>query len=61
MSLEVDITKCTSFRISDMMIKFKICVIQYSLHDDNFEIYDINSTIILFTIRLRYQLINPSR
>ena len=61
MSLEVDITKCTSFRISDMMIKFKICVIQYSLHDDNFETYDINSTIILFTIRLRHQLINPSR
>ena len=61
MSLEVDITKRTSFRISDIMIKFKICVIQYSLHDDNFETYDINSTIILFTIRLRHQLINPSR
>ena len=60
MSLEVDITKRKSFRISDMMIKFKICVIQYSLHDDNFETYDINSMIILFTIRLRHQLINPS-
>ena len=47
MGLEVEITKLTSFRISDMMIKFKICIIQYFIHGDSFETYDINSMIII--------------